>query len=84
MNSMPASSSARRIAKSFGAVSEVAAPVSSALRIVVSPTDDERARSSALQRRSALAARICALVSAGCKEIDFFILFDIFRSIRVY
>jgi hypothetical protein len=58
MNSMPASSSARRITRSLAAVNEVAAPVSSARRIVVSPTDDERARSSALQRRSARAARI--------------------------
>jgi hypothetical protein len=84
MNSMPASSSARRIARSFGAVSEVAASVSSARRIVVSPTDDERARSSALHRRRARAARICALVSAGRKEVDFFILYDTFNSIRTY
>jgi hypothetical protein len=81
MNSMPASSSARRIARSFGAVSEVAAPVSSARRIVVSPTVDERARSSALQRRSARAARICALVSAG--DVDFFILYGMFHSIEI-
>jgi hypothetical protein len=84
MNSMPASSSARRIARSFGPVNEVAAPVSSARRIVVSPTDDECARSSALQRRSARAARICALVSAWRKTGDCFIPCSTFHSMRTY
>jgi hypothetical protein len=83
MNSTPASSSARRIARSFAAVNEVAASVSSARRIVVRPTDDERARSSALQRRSARPARIWALVSARRTAVDFFILYGTFHSIRI-
>jgi hypothetical protein len=58
MNSIPASSKARRIAKSFAAVKEVSITVNSARRIVVRPTAEARARSSALQRISARPARI--------------------------
>jgi hypothetical protein len=64
MKTMPASSSARRIARSFGDVSEVLSSVSSARRIVAMPTADSRARSSARHRRRARAALIWALVSA--------------------
>jgi hypothetical protein len=79
MNSTPASSSARRIARSFAAVIDVADVISSARRIVVTPTEDDRARSSALHLIKARAARICALVSEI--GVDFFILYDIFHSI---
>jgi hypothetical protein len=58
MNSTPADSKALRIAKLLAAVIEVSSIANSARRIVVSPTDEDRARSSALQRISALAARI--------------------------
>jgi hypothetical protein len=58
MNSTPAATKALRIAKLFAAVSEVSSIANSARRIVVRPTDEDRARSSALQRTSALAARI--------------------------
>jgi len=62
MNSTPAASRARRTAKSLAVVIDVWASVSSARRIVVTPRVDSRARSSALQRRRARAALICALV----------------------
>ena len=58
MNSMPASSSARRIAMSFAGINDVTPSVSSARRIVVTPTKENRARSSALQRIRERAARI--------------------------
>jgi hypothetical protein len=67
MNSMPAASRARRMAKSFATVIEVSSSVSSARRIVVTPTEDSRARSSALHRISARAALIWALIS----DLDF-------------
>ena len=63
MNSTPALSSVRRIAKSLGAVIAVLLSVSSARRMVVIPTADSRAKSAAVQRSSARAALICALVS---------------------
>ena len=50
----------------------------------VTPTADARARSSALQRMRARAARICALVR-GIRSrfgIDFIISYDIFHSMR--
>jgi hypothetical protein len=50
MNSTPAASRAWRTAKSLATVIDVSLSVSSARRIVVSPTADARARSSALQR----------------------------------
>jgi hypothetical protein len=58
MNWTPADSNALRMAQLFAAVSDVSSIVNSARRIVVTPTDDDRARSSALQRINALAARI--------------------------
>jgi hypothetical protein len=45
MNSTPAASKARRTARSFAAVIEVSSSVSSARRIVATPTEDSRARS---------------------------------------
>jgi len=63
MNSTPAASKARRTAKSFAVVMDVSSSVSSARRIVVTLRAVSRARSSALQRMSARAALICALVS---------------------
>src|SRR5262249_25667319 len=71
MNSTPAASSARRSAWSFAAVSEVLFSVNSARRIVVTPTAEYRARSSALQRTSARAALSWALVTqyvGGCRQ----------------
>ena len=63
MNSTPATSKARRTAKSFAVVIDVSSSVSSARRMVVTLRAVSRARSSALQRMSARAALICALVS---------------------
>jgi hypothetical protein len=63
MNSTPAASRARRIAKSFAAVIEVAVSVNSARRTVATLNEVCRARSSALHRMSERAALICALVS---------------------
>ena len=80
MNAMPASSSARRIAMSFAGINDVTPSVNSARRIVVTPTEDDRARSSALHRIRERAARICALVSGA--GLDLSIPGDIFHSIR--
>jgi len=52
MNSTPAASNARRIAKSFGDVREVSSSASSARRIVRKLTADRRARSSAVHLMS--------------------------------
>src|SRR5687767_7640251 len=79
MNSTPAASKARRIARSFGVVIEVSPSRNSARRIVVTPTADSRAKSSALQRTSARAARIWALDSVFLLPI--FILHGIFHTI---
>jgi hypothetical protein len=62
INSIPAASRARRTERSFAAVIEVLSNVSSARRMVVTPTADSRARSSAVHRISARAALICPLV----------------------
>jgi hypothetical protein len=64
MNSTPAASRARRMASSFAAVSEVAPSATSALRIVLAPNAASLARSAALHRSSARAARIWAAESA--------------------
>jgi hypothetical protein len=58
MNSTPAPSKARRIARSLADVIEVSRPASSARRIVRKLTADRRARSAAVQPISALAALI--------------------------
>jgi hypothetical protein len=58
MNSTPAASNARRTARSLATVSEVLSSASSARLIVLSPSADARARSSALHLRRARAARI--------------------------
>jgi hypothetical protein len=63
MNSTPAVSNARRTARSLETVIDVASSVSSARRIVVTPSAACPARSSALHRSKARAARICADVS---------------------
>jgi hypothetical protein len=65
MNSTPAASRARLMARLLGAVIDVSPTASSARRMVVAPTDDAFARSAALQRIRALAARIWALVKGG-------------------
>src|SRR5262245_51183896 len=62
MNSTPAASNVRRTAESLAAVIDVFSSANSARRIVVTPSVDWRARSSALQRRRARAALIWALV----------------------
>jgi hypothetical protein len=77
MNSTPAASKARRMAKSFGAVIEVSASASSARRIVATPTADSRARSAARHRRKARAARICPLVNGFRRMLTAAILHDI-------
>lgn len=51
------------MAESFAAVIDVSSEESSALRMVLKLTDDSSARSTALQRTKARAARICALLS---------------------
>ena len=65
----------------IGAVAVVVALIRTmvALRIVVRPTAEDRARSSALQRISALAARIWALLSDF--PVKLFISYGIFHSI---
>src|SRR5262245_27490720 len=63
MNSTPAASKTRRTAKSLATVSEVLPSASSARLIVLRPSADARARSSALHLRRARAARICGLVN---------------------
>src|ERR1700731_2264430 len=60
MNSTPAASKARRIASSLAAVREVSRSATSARLIVFTPNDASRAKSTALHRRSARAARIWA------------------------
>jgi len=61
MNSTPATSKARRTAKSLATVREVLSSASSARLIVAIPKAASRASSAALQRRRARAARIWAL-----------------------
>jgi hypothetical protein len=58
MNSIPADSSACRMAASFGAVTGISPSITSTRRIVATPTFDRRAKSSALHRSIARAARI--------------------------
>ena len=61
MNSTPAASSARRRAASLGSVTGISPSTTSTRRIVATPTFEALARSRALQRSSARAARNCAL-----------------------
>src|ERR1700683_3946583 len=75
MNSTPAASNARRRAWLFAAVIDVWLSANSARRIVVTPTAEWRAKSSALQRTRARPALSCALVRG------FDILTDSFRMI---
>ena len=63
MNSTPAASKVRRTAKSLATVREVLSSASSARLIVLSPSDDARARSFALHLRRARAARIWELLN---------------------
>jgi hypothetical protein len=70
MNSMPAPSSVRRIARSLAAVSAMASSATSARRIVFTPRADSRARSCALHRRRARAALIWALESGPTFIVD--------------
>jgi hypothetical protein len=58
MNSIPAASSACRMAASFAAVTGISPSITSTRRIVATPTFDSRAKSSALRRSIARAARI--------------------------
>ena len=59
ISTIPAASRANRMALSLGAFIEVSSSLSSARRMVATPTLEARARSSALQRKNARAARIC-------------------------
>src|SRR5262245_50325850 len=61
MNSTPAASNVRRSVELLAEVIDVSPSANSARRIVVTPSVDSRARSSALQRRRARAALIWAL-----------------------
>src|SRR5882762_7683142 len=63
MNSTPAVSRARRTAKLFETVIAVTSAINSARRMVATLKVECLARSSALQRMRARAARICALLS---------------------
>src|SRR4051812_5713411 len=81
MNSTPALSSACRTARSFALVIEVWLSANSARRIVVMPTAEAFARSAALQRISARAARSWALVNALLLAVDVFIAYGMFHSI---
>jgi hypothetical protein len=63
MNSTPANSSARRIAKSLAVVREVALSVASARLIVFTPKDECLAKSCALHLNNARADLIWAPVS---------------------
>src|SRR5262249_1476525 len=82
MNSTPAASRARRTAKSLAVVIDVWGLVSSARRIVVEPRVDSRARSSALQRRRARAALICALVRGFSFILTCLIPYDIVHTVQ--
>jgi hypothetical protein len=68
MNSTPASSSARRSERSFAAVSEVVPSANSARLMVVSPTEDDRASSSALRCSNARAARLTSEALRGSRR----------------
>jgi hypothetical protein len=70
MNSTPADSKMRRTPKSLAAVIEVSPSALSARRIVASPRDASRARSSALQRSNPRAALIWAPVSDLDLRVD--------------
>jgi hypothetical protein len=58
MKSIPAFSNARRMAASFACVTGISPATTSALRIVATPTFETRAKSRAVHRISARAARI--------------------------
>jgi len=70
MNSTPATSKARRTAKSLATVREVLSSASSARLIVAIPKAASRASSAALQRRRARAARIWALFNGFGFSVD--------------
>jgi hypothetical protein len=70
MNSAPAASKACRIAKSLAVVSEVASFAASARRIVFTPKDERRARSSAPHFNSARADLIWPPVNADNFSVD--------------
>src|SRR5262245_9606128 len=83
MNSTPAASNVRRTAESLAAVIDVFSSVNSARRIVVTPSVDWRARSSALQRRRARAALIWALVRGLNFILTYFISLGINHTERI-
>jgi len=72
MNTTPATSSAFRKAASFAGVTGISPSMTSTLRIVATPTFEWVARSIALHRSKARAARICALESFLDISIDLF------------
>ena len=71
MKTIPAASNALRIAASFARVIVTSPSTTSALRMVATPTLEARARSRAVHRISARAARICALEIFSSGDIDF-------------
>jgi hypothetical protein len=72
MKSIPAASIARRIAASLASVTGTSPSTTSALRMVATPTFEARAKSRAVHRISARAARIWALEIFLVEGIDLF------------
>jgi hypothetical protein len=72
MKSIPAASRARRMAASFASVTGTSPSTTSALRMVATPTFEVRAKSRAVHRISARAARIWALEIFLVEGIDIF------------
>ena len=72
MNSIPAASNTRRTASSLALVIGRGPSTTSALRMVANPRFASRAKSAALQRISARAARIWALVRPELFSVDIF------------
>jgi YqaJ-like viral recombinase domain len=77
MKSIPAASRARRIAASFASVTGTSPSTTSALRMVATPTFEARAKSRAVHRISARAARIWALEIFLSKALIVFTSYDI-------
>jgi hypothetical protein len=72
MKSIPAASRARRMAASFASVTGTSPSTTSALRMVATPTFEARAKSRAVHRISARAARIWAVEIFLVEGIDIF------------
>jgi hypothetical protein len=84
IKSTPADSKALRTARSLANVIDVSSSVSSARRMVATPTADSRARSSARHRRNALAALIWPLVRGFGFILTARILYDIRHIVQYW